>query len=263
MTILVFGDLFGRPGLDAARMALPSLQSTHAPDLVLANVENLANGKGITDALIREAFDLGIDVATTGDHVWDERKGIPLLEREAARLLRPANYPPGVPGRGWTTLTRGTVTIAIVNLIGRVFFRAQYDDPFRTAEAWLASLPRVRPLVTLVDIHAEATSEKRALGFALDGKVSAVWGTHTHVPTADEQVLPHGTAYVSDVGMTGALHSVIGLPVAPMLEGFRTQISTSAKPEAARPWEVNAIVLDVDEHQGTARGIQRIRQILQ
>lgn len=262
MKILVFGDLFGKPGLDAARAALKKLRPMHQPDLIVANLENVANGKGVAPAIVAEAFDIGIDVATTGDHAWDERKGIPLFEAEASRLLRPANFPPGVPGRGWTTITVGAVTIAITNLIGRVFFRSQYDDPFRAAEAWLASLPRTQPLVTLVDFHAEATSEKRALGFFLDGKVSAVWGTHTHVQTADEQLLPHGTAYVSDVGMTGALHSVIGLPVAPVLEGFRTQMPSSSKPEAARPWEVNALVLDIDAMTGKARGITRIREIL-
>lgn len=262
MTILVFGDLMGSTGLEALRVALLELRHTHRPDIVIANIENISNGKGITAALAEEVFHLGVDVATTGDHAWDDRSGIPVFEREAARLLRPANFPPGVPGKGWTTLTRGATTIAIAHCIGRVFFRAQYDDPFRAAEAWLASLPRVRPLVTLVDFHAEATSEKRALGFFLDGKVTAVWGTHTHVPTSDEQLLPRGTAYLSDVGMTGALHSVIGLPVAPAVEGFRTQMSTGTHPESTRPWEVNALLLNIDEGTGKARGIERIRKIL-
>lgn len=262
MTILVFGDLMGQTGLAALREALPRLRATHAPAVVIANVENLSNGKGITPQLLDAVFGIGVDVATAGDHAWDERTGIPLFDKESARLLRPANFPPGVPGKGWTTLTRGTATIAVANFIGRVFFRAQYDDPFRAAEAWLASLPRVQPLVTLVDFHAEATSEKRALGFFLDGRVTALWGTHTHVATADEQLLPLGTAYLSDVGMAGALRSVIGLPTAPTLENFRTQISTGTKPEPARPWEVNALVLDVDEVTWKARGIQRIREIL-
>lgn len=262
MKVLVFGDLFGHTGLAAVRELLPKLRAAHRPDLVVANLENVANGKGVTAELVAEAFALGIDVATTGDHAWDERKGIPVFAAESARLLRPANFPPGVPGKGWTTVTRGATTIAVVNLIGRVFFRAQYDDPFRAAEACLAALPRVQPLVVLVDVHAEATSEKRALGFFLDGKVSAAWGTHTHVPTADEQILPNGTAFLSDVGMTGALHSVIGLPVPVALEGFRTQMTASAKPEGSRPWEVNAAVLDIDETTGKARGIERIRQIL-
>lgn len=262
MTILIFGDLMGSAGLDALRAALPELRRVHAPDVVIANIENISNGKGITAALAEEVFRLGVDVATTGDHAWDDRSGIPVFEQEAARLLRPANFPPGVPGKGWTTLTRGVTTIAVAHFIGRVYFRAQYDDPFRAAETWLASLPRVRPLVTLVDFHAEATSEKRALGFFMDGKVTAVWGTHTHVPTADEQLLPQGTAYLSDVGLTGALHSVIGLPVAPALEGFRTQISTGTRPEPARPWEVNALLLNVNEVTGKAQRIERIRKIL-
>lgn len=263
MTILAFGDLMGRAGIDAVREVLPRLRAAHAPDLVIANVENLSNGKGITPDLLREVFASGVDLATTGDHAWDERSGIPLYEAESSRLLRPANFPPGVPGKGWTTLRRGTVTIAVANFIGRVFFRGQYDDPFRAAEAWLAALPRVRPLLTLVDFHAEATSEKRALGFFLDGSVTAFWGTHTHVPTADEQLLPKGTAYVSDIGMTGALSSVIGMPTSASVEGFRTQISTGARPETSRPWEVNALLLDVDETAGTARRVVRIREILE
>ncbi|TSC71731.1 MAG: hypothetical protein G01um101438_933 [Parcubacteria group bacterium Gr01-1014_38] len=262
MTMLIFGDLVGNAGLQAVREALPVLREQVHPDLVIANLENIANGKGITPELVTRAFDLGIDVATTGDHAWDERAGIPLYDQESARLLRPANFPPGVPGKGWTTVTRGSVTIAIVNLIGRVFFRAQYDDPFRAAETWLATLFPSPPRITLVDFHAEATSEKRAMGFSLDGKVTAVWGTHTHVPTADEQLLPKGTAYLTDVGMTGAQHSVIGVETGPILTAFRTQMSARVKPEESRPWEVNALVLDVDEGTGKARAVRRLREIL-
>ncbi len=262
MNVLIFGDLFGSTGIDALAEVLPRLKAAHDPTLVIANVENLANGKGVTAPLLARVFQAGVDVATSGDHAWDERGSLPLYETESARLVRPANFPPGVPGRGWTTLTRGTVTIVVANFIGRVFFRGQYDDPFRSAETWLGALPRTQPLVTLVDFHAEATSEKRAFGFFLDGRVTGVWGTHTHIPTADEQLLPNGTAYLSDVGMTGALRSVIGLPIAPVLEGFRTQISLGTRPEAARPWEVNALLLDIDERTWKARGIQRIREIL-
>lgn len=263
MTILVFGDLVAGAGLRAIQEALPLLRERLHPDLVIANLENLSNGKGITSDLASRAFEMGIDVATTGDHAWDERAGIPFYDKESARLLRPANFPPGVPGKGWTTVTRGSVTIAILNLIGRVFFRAHYDDPFRAAEAWLATFAPTPPRITLVDVHAEATSEKRALGFFLDGKVTAVWGTHTHVPTADEQLLPQGTAYLTDVGMTGALQSIIGVQTAPIVNGFRTQMSPGMNPEESRPWEVNALVLDVDETTGKARSIRRIREILQ
>lgn len=260
MTILIFGDLVGNAGLNAVREMLPALREQLQPDLVIANLENISNGKGVTPDLVARAFESGIDIATTGDHAWDERAGIPLYDVESSRLLRPANFSPGLPGKGWTTVTRGSVTIAIANFIGRVFFRSQYDDPFRAAEAWLTTLPT--SCISLVDMHAEATSEKRALGFFLDGKVTALWGTHTHVPTADEQLLPHGTAYLSDVGMSGALHSVIGVETAPILSSFRTQIPARAKPEEARPWEVNAFVLGVDERTGKARTIRRIREIL-
>jgi 2',3'-cyclic-nucleotide 2'-phosphodiesterase len=262
MRILIFGDLVGQPGVAAFREALPHLREQHAPDVTIANVENIANGKGVSRDLLAEIFRAGVDVATTGDHAWDERRGIPLFETEKTRLLRPLNFPPGVPGVGATVLTKGRVTIAVANLIGRVFLRAQYDDPFRAVDAWLETLPRVRPLVTLVDVHAEATSEKRALGFFLDGRVSAVWGTHTHVPTGDEQLLPKGTAYLTDVGMCGALHSVIGVQTPPIIEGFRTQMVTGAKPEEQRPWEVNALLVDVDEATGKATGVSRIRELL-
>lgn len=262
MKVLVFGDVFGRTGLDALREVLPRLRTEHTPDLIVANAENLANGKGLTPKLLSELFALGVDVTTTGDHAWDERTGVPLFDAEMSRLLRPANFPPGVPGRGWTTFTRGVTTVAVVNLIGRVFFRNQYDDPLRSAEAILSALPRVQPLVILVDLHAEATSEKRALAFFLDGKVTALWGTHTHVPTADEQLLPNGTAYLTDVGMTGSLNSVIGLPTRGVIDGLRLQMGTGLKPESARPWEVNAVLLDIDDSSGKARGIQRIREIL-
>lgn len=262
MNILIFGDLAGNAGLQAVREALPALRAQVHPDVVIANLENLSNGKGVTRELVEKAFDSGIDVATTGDHAWDERAGIPLYDQESARLLRPANFPPGVPGKGWTTVTRGSVTIAIANLIGRVFFRAQYDDPFRAAEAWLATFPPSSPQITLVDFHAEATSEKRALGFFLDGRVTAIWGTHTHVPTADEQLLPKGTAYLTDVGMTGAQQSVIGVQTSLSLTSFRTQMSSWMKPEESRPWEVNALVLDVNERSGKARSIRRLREIL-
>lgn len=261
MNILVFGDIIGRAGREAMREILPRLRADASVDVVIANGENLAHGRDVTADTAQELFDMGVSVLTGGNHTGDIRQGMEWVQNEP-RVLRPANFAPGLPGRGSTTFTVGVTTIAVLNIVGRAFFREQYDDPIRAAEQWLSALPRVKPLITLVDVHAEATSEKRALGFLLDGKVTAVWGTHTHVPTADEQVLPGGTAYISDIGLTGALHSVLGFQIAPVLERFRTQMPIPFTVEESRPWEVNAILLDVDERTGTARGIRRIREIL-
>ncbi len=261
MTILVFGDVVGRAGREAVRAFLPRFRASTPVDVVIANAENLAHGKGMTSDTVTELFETGVTLLTSGNHAWNAKQALELIQRER-RLIRPANFPPGVPGQGSTTITVGATTIALLNLVGRVFFREQYDDPFRAAEAWLQSLPRVQPLVTLVDMHAEATSEKRAMGFSLDGRVTAVWGTHTHVPTADEQLLPQGTAYITDVGMTGSLHSILGFEVPPLLERFRTQLPISFSVSDGTPREVNAILLDVDERAGKARSIRRIREIL-
>ncbi len=260
MTILIFGDVVGRVGREAVAAFLPHFRSTHAVDFVIANGENLAHGKGITADTAEALFAAGVDLLTTGNHVWDVRPGMEFMERDR-RVIRPANFPPGVPGRGSITIAVGAVTIAVVNLIGRVFFREQFDDPFRAAEAWLAALPRVQPLITLVDFHAEATSEKRALGYFLDGKVTAVWGTHTHIPTADEQILPQGTAYLTDLGMCGSAHSILGFQIPPLIERFRTQLPSPVTVAESRPWEVNALLLTIDNRAGRATRIERIREI--
>ena len=214
MNILFIGDIFGRPGRNIVREKLKGLVREHSIDLVLANGENAAAGFGITPSLAEDLFDLGIDVMTTGNHIWDKREIIDYFNSAdgnphspARRLLRPANYAPSLPGHGMYEGRKHDVVYAVINLQGRVFM-ASNDDPFRKADELLQ---QTKAKVILVDVHAEATSEKIALGWYLDGRVTAVVGTHTHVPTADERVLPGGTAYITDVGMTGPYDGVIGV----------------------------------------------------
>ena len=215
MRILFIGDIFGRPGRTIVRERLPEMVKQHSVDLIIANGENAAAGFGITGALAEELFEMGIEVLTSGNHIWDKREILEFFESAngnpyspARRLLRPANYPSTLPGWGlFQGKTKANVPYAVMNLQGRVFMTSN-DDPFRVADELLK---RVTEKIILVDIHAEATSEKISMGWYLDGRVTAVLGTHTHIPTADEHVLPNGTAYQTDVGMTGPYDSVIGV----------------------------------------------------
>ncbi len=213
MRILFIGDIFGKPGRTIVRERLAELVREHSVDLILANGENSAAGFGITAALAEELFELGIDVLTTGNHIWDKREIIDYYEMAngnphspARKVLRPANYAAGLPGWGFYEGQKNGVPYAVINLQGRVFM-ASNDDPFRVADKLLSE---IKAKVIFVDVHAEATSEKISLGWYLDGRVTALVGTHTHIPTADERVLPKGTAYITDVGMTGPYDSVIG-----------------------------------------------------
>jgi 2',3'-cyclic-nucleotide 2'-phosphodiesterase len=259
MNILFIGDIFGRPGRTIVKERLPGLVKRYAVDLVLANGENAAAGFGITPALAEDLFALGIDVVTTGNHVWDKREIVDYFERTdgdqglAARLLRPANYPPDMPGRGVYQGWKGDLPYAVINLQGRVFMAAN-DDPFRVADRWLK---QIKAPVILVDIHAEATSEKISLGWYLDGRVTAVVGTHTHVPTADERVLPGGTAYITDVGMTGPYEGVIGVKKELILSRFLTNMPVRFEP-ATGDVRLCAVLVDCDEASGKARSIERL-----
>ncbi|HEV2761834.1 MAG TPA: TIGR00282 family metallophosphoesterase [Pyrinomonadaceae bacterium] len=254
MRILVFGDVVARPGRVAVLERIQDLREQHAVDLAVMNAENVAGGFSITPPLAEELFRSGIDVMTSGNHIYDKREVVPYIERQP-RLLRPANYPPGSPGSGlWVGEVRG-VRVAVMNLIGRVFMHSS-DDPFRAADELLKTLDdSVR--VRLVDMHAEATSEKSAMGWYLDGRVSAVWGTHTHVQTADERVLPNGTAYLTDIGMTGSYSGVIGMEREDVIARF-----TSALPRRAEHSKgdvrICAALIDVDENTGRAREISRL-----
>lgn len=257
MRILFIGDIVGRPGRRAVAERLPELVAQHQPGVVIANCENAAAGFGITPELVEELFATGIDVLTSGNHIWDRKEILPYFEQGAKRerLLRPANYP-GAPGQGVYIGERpGGVRTAVLNLQGRVFM-PDIDCPFKTADRLLEQIPHeVRVIV--VDMHAETTSEKQAMGWYLDGRVSAVLGTHTHVQTADEKILPQGTAYVSDVGMTGPYEGIIGNEKQSVLQRFLTGLP--ARFEVAEgDVRLCGAVVDVDEQTGRARAIERI-----
>ncbi len=247
------GDVIGKPGRKAVQALLPGLRREYGIHLAVANGENAAGGFGITPETAQDLFDSGVDVITTGGHIWDKREIEPYLDGEA-KVLRPMNYPPGVPGKGH--VQAGAVTV--VNLMGRVFI-GTLDCPFRTMDAFLSTL--AAPSIIVVDFHAEATSEKEALGWYLDGRVSVVVGTHTHVATADPRVLPKGTAYVTDLGMVGPINSVIGNEPDDVLARFLYQMPRRLG-VAAGPVRFNSVLVDVDEKTRHARSIQRVDRVV-
>lgn len=261
LRILFVGDIFGRPGRTIVHERLPELQKEHAVDLTIANGENAAGGFGITPQIAEELFELGIDVITTGNHVWDKREIIDYMNSAsgdegtlARRVLRPANYPAGSPGFGWYQgRTRGAVPYAVINLQGRVFMTSN-DDPFRLADDLLK---QITAKVILVDFHAEATSEKVSMGWYLEGRVTAVLGTHTHIPTADERVLKGGTAVQTDVGMTGPYDSVIGVQKELILQRFLTNMPGRFEP-ATDDVRLCATLIDCDPTTGRASAVERI-----
>lgn len=254
MKVLFVGDVVGAPGRRVLRAHLPRLKHDVGADLTIVNGENAAGGAGLTVATSQELFAAGADVITTGNHVWDKRDALALLAREP-RILRPANYPDGSPGSGVLIVTVSDRKIAVVNVMGRVFMPLT-DDPFRAADRILEEL-RTQARMVVVDFHAEATSEKSAFAWHLDGKVSAVVGTHTHVATADARVLPGGTAFISDVGMTGAFNSVIGVKKEQAIERFRTSrpIPYETADGDAR---LSAVAIVIEPESGLATEIERI-----
>ena len=250
MLILVIGDIIGRPGRRAIHQFLPSLRQQYGLDMVVANVENAAGGFGVTPVIARELLREGIDVLTSGNHIWAQKEIIPHLDSDMP-ILRPLNYPPGVPGRGYIV----TGQTMVVNLIGRTFMN-NFDCPFRAMDKLLAEL-KPKPAVIIVDFHAEATSEKVALGWYLDGRVSAVLGTHTHVGTIDARLLPHGTAYVTDIGMTGPLDSIIGDDIEAVIQRFLTIMPNRLSVGKGKP-VLNAVMVNIAEDSGRAVSIERI-----
>ena len=246
----MIGDVIGRPGRGALHKLLPGLRQQYELDLLIANAENAAGGFGLTLVTAKELLDAGIDVLTSGNHIWAQKEFIPYLDRQMP-ILRPLNYPPGVPGRGYIINKQAMV----VNLIGRTFI-SDFDCPFRAMDKLLAELEH-KPPVIIVDFHAEATSEKVAMGRYLDGRVSAVLGTHTHVGTTDAQILPQGTAYVSDIGMTGPIDSVIGMETEAVIQRFLTRIPHHFSVAKGRTM-FNAVLVRVDENSGKAITIDRI-----
>ena len=253
MKVLVIGDVVAKPGRLAVLERLQDLREQNAIDFAVMNAENVAGGFSITPSLGEQLFAAGIDVMTSGNHIFDKKEAIDYIDKQT-RLLRPANYPPNTPGSGlWVGQVKG-VDVAVVNLMGRVFM-PPCDDPFRTADNVLESVaPEVR--VRIVDMHAEATSEKVAMGWYLDGRVSAVVGTHTHVQTADERILPNGTAYLTDIGMTGSYAGVIGMNTADVIKRF-TSVTFRRAEHASGQARICAVVIDIDEVTGRAREIQR------
>jgi len=255
MNLLFIGDIFGEPGRRAIKEFLPDLKRTHKIDFVVANGENVAHGKGITPSLADELFSLGIDVITSGNHAFDKLEIVSYYKKQK-KLLRPANYPHQNPGKGHVVLDiLGGVSLAVVNLIGRIHMAAA-DCPFAAVDKVLAELKGVADII-FVDMHAETTSETRAMGWYLDGKVAAVLGSHTHVQTADEEILPQGTAFLTDAGMTGPYKSVIGMEIEPVLSKFKTGIKTRWNP-ASEDVRVCGAVVEIEESNGRARSIERI-----
>jgi len=248
--ILAVGDIIGKPGRRAVQELLPGLRQQYGLDLVIANGENVAGGLGLTSTTAREVLDAGVDVLTSGNHIWAQKEIIPYLDGEMP-ILRPLNYPPGVPGKGYIINRQAMV----VNLIGRTFI-GNFDCPFRAMDQLLAEVKN-KPSVIIVDFHAEATSEKVAMGRYLDGRVSAVLGTHTHVGTIDTQILPWGTAYVTDIGMTGPINSVIGDDTEAVLQRFLTIIPGRLSVGKGKTI-FNAVLVNVDENSGKALSIDRI-----
>ena len=251
LNILVVGDVVGKAGRKAVAYLLPQIRQSHSVDLVIANGENAAGGKGLTPSTADELFEAGVEIITSGNHIWQYREVYPLLDSEAP-ILRPLNYPQGVPGRGLLTHDG----VAVINLIGRTFMPGALDCPFHAADRALAELGDYRAIV--VDVHAEATSEKAALAWYLDGRVSAVIGSHTHIPTADARLLRRGTAFITDVGMVGPRDSILGVEARLVIEGFLSQLPIRFNTVERGPVVFNSVLVQVDDESGRASHIQRV-----
>ncbi len=257
MRTLLIGDVVGKPGRSILQKYLPSLRSSHRVDFVIANGENASDGKGLSRENFYELLNYGIDVITMGDHIWD-KKDLQEVMDKTDFLLRPANYPPTAPGKGFSLVNIGGVLTGVVNLQARTFMNPPIDCPFVTAQKILDQL-RPSTQIIFVDFHGETTSEKMAMGWFLDGKVSVVVGTHTHVPTDDLRILPAGTAYVTDLGMTGPVDSVIGMASDDILKRFLTGVYVPFNVAKKGKVQINGVLVDVDNTTGRALYVQRIR----
>ncbi len=260
MKFLIIGDVIGRPGRRALREFLPKLKEEVGYDVVIANVENSAGGFGITKKVYKELKEIGIDVMTSGNHIWDKKEVLEFIN-DAPDLLRPANYPEGVPGKGYGIYERNGVRFAVINLMGKVFMDCNLENPFRVFDKIYEKVS-VETRVILIDFHGEATSEKWCFGIYVDGKVSMVYGTHTHVPTADEFILKKGTGYVSDVGMTGVWYSAIGMKPQQATERLLTSLPRRLEVEDKGEIVFNAVLVDIDEETGKTKSIERIKRFL-
>lgn len=259
MRILFIGDIVGEPGRKAVKELVPKITKREKIDFIVANGENAAGGSGVTPALVDELLSYGVDVITSGDHIWKRKEIIDRIAQDA-RILRPANYPREAPGFGSTVVqSKAGVDVGVINIQGRVFMQA-IEDPFRVVKSELDRIKN-KARVIIVDVHAEATSEKMALGWFLDGLVSAVIGTHTHVQTADEKILPQGTAFLTDAGMTGPFDSVIGRNKEQILARFMTQMPTKFE-MAEGDIQLHGAIIDIDEKTGKANSIKRVQEKL-
>jgi len=260
LKIIFIGDIVGRIGREAVKLLLPGLKEEYKTDLVIANAENLAHGKGVTESILKEMTEYGVDFFTSGNHIWKVKDVYSIFQQQDIPLIRPANYPTGVAGSGLKEIKIGAKSIFVLNLIGRVFFREDFDCPFRAADKLLATIDKNNCAGIIVDIHAEATSEKVALKHYLDGRVSAIFGTHTHIQTADEEVTQQGTAYISDVGGVIAKDSVIGVDKEAILKSFLLQIHQIHKIPQEGLCSFDAVYVEINSANAQAVKIERIRR---
>jgi len=256
LKFLFIGDIVGSPGRDTVKNVLPQLKLENKIDVVIANAENAAGGNGLTERVANELFDNGVDFITLGNHAWDKKDILDFIDKEE-RIIRPANYPPGTPGKGYRVFTKNGIKLSIVNLQGRIYMQP-LECPFRAMDNILLQIADQTKIV-IVDIHAEATSEKMAMGYYLDGRVSAVLGTHTHIQTADDKILPKGTGYITDVGMTGPYESILGVKKENIIARFLTQIPNRFE-VATGMSQLNAVFIDIDIDTGRTIKIERLQK---
>ncbi|MEK7160728.1 MAG: TIGR00282 family metallophosphoesterase [Patescibacteria group bacterium] len=269
MKILFFGDIVGRAGRQALKQIFPELKKEFKPDLVLANGENMAHGQGVTEDALKEVLAAGVEYLTNGDHAFALAGSDEILENKAKPILRPLNWPGNVAGRGSMIISVGAKRLLLISLIGRVFMKHDFDDPFLKIKEFLEDYSLLGKEsgseavnAIILDFHAEATSEKAALAWFLDGKISALLGTHTHVPTADEKILPGGTGFISDVGMVGALNSVLGADKDIVIKRFLTQRLFKMELAAGQEAEINAVFLEINDQTGLTQNLSRIRKLV-
>lgn len=255
MRLLFIGDIVGRPGREMLERSLPRLKQEYHPNIIIVNGENASGGKGISNKVVRFLFEQGVNGITLGNHTWDNKEIFEFIDDET-KVIRPANFPEGTPGRGFTYIRYNDIEIGLVNLMGRTFL-PPIDCPFRAADRIIEEM-RKRTKIIFVDFHTEATSENLAMGWYLDGRVSAVVGTHTHVQTADERILPAGTAYITDVGMTGPMNGILGVNREAVIKKFMTQLPVRFEVATDDRQQLNAVVIDINKSTGNAEKIVRI-----
>ncbi|MFH1218293.1 MAG: TIGR00282 family metallophosphoesterase [Candidatus Peregrinibacteria bacterium] len=258
MKILFIGDIVGKGGRNTVGAVLGGILKKYKPDFVVANAENLTHGNGFSPEHIDKMMELGIHFFTSGNHVWENMKGAKKLDEKGYPVIRPENYPAGTPGRGWDIVNG----VLVINLIGQAFMHSHYDNPFLAVDKILENVKGKKYAASFVDFHAETTSEEYAMGYYLDGRVSAVLGTHTHVPTKDFRVMDKGTAFISDVGMVGSLDSIIGVKRESVMQRFLTQRPAKHEPEDEGKMWFNAVIFEVNEKTGLSKSIEHIQKIL-